>query len=306
MKLVSDFDGVWTDQDKEAAYVLDFIVRKISAITGFSNDDVRGLLKECRREMDKTPYEFGWYNSGKISAYYQEDPFGDNNSILNYIERAGNANSFSVFRQKLNDIKKAIVKNGYQSVEEFSNKCFSESTKAFKEAGKLTPQLHARSALEKVLKKGVNIVVASNSTTQKIEHLFLKMGSQPTNEKSLKPGNVHARGNAMKFVISPSFKAVPEKMKIAGRFEAQLRRKSYFELLLDEMPDYVLGDVFSLDLALPLYLRRKDERFSKLRVIQKVQAHTPGWVKDFLSKKMFNGIAFMIEDMNELPDVIKW
>ncbi len=72
------------------------------------------------------------------------------------------------------------------------------------------------------------------------------------------------------------------------------------------MPDYVLGDVFSLDLALPLYLRMNDPKFQKLKVIQKVQKYTPSWVKDYLSKAEFKGIAFMIDDIKELPDIISW
>ena len=306
MKLVSDFDGVWTDQDKEAEFVWDYIVKKISSITKFKPAEVSALLDECRKEMDKSPYEFGWYNNGKITAYYKEDPFGDNNAIFNYIQRAANANSFSVFRQKLNDIKTAIASSGFGSPEEFSNKCFSESTKIFKESGKLAPHPNAKTALEQTLKKGVNIVVASNSSTEKIEHLFLKLGKQPTNEKSFKPGPVHARGNSMKFVITPEFTGVPEKMKITTNYDIQLRRKNYYDVLVDEMPDYVIGDVFSLDLALPLYLRLNDPQFSKMKIIQRMQAYTPAWVKDFLTREEFKQIAFIINDISELPDVIKW
>src|SRR5438128_510883 len=101
MKLISDFDGVWTDQDKEAKYVWNYIINKIYDITDFSKEESAGLLDECKKDMDKTPHEYGWFNNKKISAYYHEDPFGDNNAIFNYIHRAANANSFSVFRQKL-------------------------------------------------------------------------------------------------------------------------------------------------------------------------------------------------------------
>ena len=306
MKLVSDFDGIWTDQDKEAAYVWNYIVNKISGITDFSAEEVNELLEGCKKGMDKTPWEYGWFNNGEISAYYREDPFGDNNAVFNFIHRAASESSHSVFRQKLFDIKKAIIKNGFESAEKFSNTCFMESTRLFKESGKLTPHPNAKKALESVLKKGVNIVVASNSSTEKIEHLFLKLGKQPTNERSFKPGNVHARGNSMKFVLTPDFADVTQTMSITGKYKVQLRRKSYYELLVDESPDYVIGDVFSLDIALPLYLRLKDSRFINLKVIQKVQKHTPEWVKDFLSADEFKDIVYMIDDISELADVIKW
>ncbi len=306
MKLVSDLDGVWTDQDKEARFVGQYIVKKLSEMTNFTADELKELIEGCRKEMDKTPYEYGWFYNGHISAYYHEDPFGDNNAIFNYIHRAGNRNSFSVFRQNLNDIKKAVIEKGFESVEKFSNSCFAEATKIFKESGKLAPHPNGKLALDKVLKKGVQVVVVSNSSTQKIEHLFHKMGKQPTNERSFKPGPVHARGNAMKFVINPDFNLTPDILKTEKHYDVNLRRQSYFEVLLDEAPDYVLGDVFSLDISLPLYLRLNDERFSKLKLIQIVHKYTPDWVKDFLSKKKFKEIVFMIDDISKLPDVIKW
>jgi hypothetical protein len=67
----------------------------------------------------------------------------------------------------------------------------------------------------------------------------------------------------------------------------------------------VLGDVFSLDLALPLYLRMHEKKLKKLKVIQKVQKHTPQWVKEFLSKDEFKGIAFMVDSIDELPELIR-
>lgn len=305
MKLVSDLDGVWTDQDKESVYVSEYIINKLSEITKFRSEELKELIDGCRKEMDKTPWEYGWFYDGKISAYYHEDPFGDNNAIFNYIQRIGNRNSFSVFRQKLSDIKKAILQNGFESTEKFSNYCFTESTKMFKEAGKLAPHRNGKEALDKVLKKGVQVVVVSNSSTQKIEHLFLKMGKQPTNERSFKPGNVHARGNAMKFILKQDFNSIPAILKTEKRYDVQLRRESYYDMLIDEAPDYVLGDVFSLDISLPLYLKLNDSRFSKLKIIQVIHKYTPDWVKDFLSQDELNGFVFMIEDISELPDVIK-
>jgi len=306
MKLVSDLDGVWTDQDKEAKFVGQHIIKKLSGMTKFSIEELKELFEGCRTEMDKTPYEFGWFYDGKISAYYLEDPFGDNNAIFNYIQRIGNRNSFSVFRQKLSEIKKAIIEGGFESTEKFSNLCFTEATKIFKESGKLAPHRNGKSALEKVLKKGVQIVVVSNSSTQKIEHLFHKMGKQPTNERSFKPGPVHARGEAMKFVINDDFNSIPAILKTEKRYDVQIRRQAYYKILVDESPDYVIGDVFSLDISLPLYLRLNDARFSKLKLIQIVHTYTPQWVKDFLANDDLKGIVYMIDDISGLPDVIKW
>jgi hypothetical protein len=52
-------------------------------------------------------------------------------------------------------------------------------------------------------------------------------------------------------------------------------------------------------------MRLNDSRVTNLKVIQKVQKHTPDWVKDFLSKGEFKGIAFMVDSIDELPDLLK-
>ena len=72
------------------------------------------------------------------------------------------------------------------------------------------------------------------------------------------------------------------------------------------MPDYVIGDVFSMDIALPVYLRMNDPQFKKLKIIQKIQKYTPAWVKEYLSKEEFKGKVFMIDDIKDLPKIISW
>jgi hypothetical protein len=298
VKLVSDFDGVWTNQEIEAEYVWKHIIDTVSALTG-------ELLNGCKKEMDRQPYEYGWFFDGMIAAYYQEDPFGDNNAIFDYINRAASTRSYSNFKQQIAKIKESILTETKMTLAEFSNDCFVKSTSQFKLDGKLKPVETAGEIVKKLNSMGVEIVVASNSKTEKIEHLFRKAGQTVTNERDIKRGRLHAIGDAKKFVMDRSFAEVPEYMEISGKFNANLRRKNYHRILLKEKPDYVIGDVFSLDLALPLYMRLNDSRVTNLKVIQKVQKHTPDWVKDFLSKGEFKGIAFMVDSIDELPDLLK-
>ncbi len=304
-KLISDFDGVWTNQDEEAAFVQEYILKQISNISGFRGEKVSEIISGCRKEMDRTPYEWGWMNNGSIACYYGEDPFGDNNAILDFIDRSANEKSFSIFKQELYVIKKSILSNGFASLDSFSNKCFFDSTKKFKELGKLTPGKNIKKIVGELIKQGIETVVASNSKTEKIEYLFIKAGVPVSTEKSIKRSDVHARGGSIKFVIDNDYDSLPEFIEVTKRFKPNLRRKNYFKVLSEEKPDFVIGDVFSLDLALPLYLRMNDKNFSNLKVIQKVHKHTPTWVKDFLSKYVEEGIAGMIDEVDELPDAIR-
>ena len=47
LKLLSDFDGVWTNQETEARYVRDYLIKKISELTGDSTDTVKNLIRDC-------------------------------------------------------------------------------------------------------------------------------------------------------------------------------------------------------------------------------------------------------------------
>lgn len=304
VKLVSDFDGVWTNQEIEADYVWKHIINSVAALTGESKESVEGLLNGCKKEMDRQPYEYGWFFDGSVAAYYQEDPFGDNNAIFDYINRAASTRSYSNFKQQIAKIKAAILEKTKMSLAEYSNDCFIKATTQFKLEGKLKPVETAGEIVKKLNSAGVEIVIASNSKTEKIEHLFRKAGHTVTNERAIKRGRLHAIGDAKKFVIDKGFSEVPESMEIKGKFRVNLRRKNYHKILLQEKPDYVIGDVFSLDLALPLYMRLNDSRVKNLKVIQKVQDHTPDWVKDFLSKEEFKGIAFMVDSIDDLPGLI--
>ncbi|MCC6866550.1 MAG: hypothetical protein IT280_10370 [Ignavibacteria bacterium] len=304
IKLISDFDGVWTNQDAEAEFVWNYIINAVAGLTGFTPNEVDNLLNKCKQEMNNTPYEFGWFNNNYLSVYYQEDPFGDNNAIFDYIDRTSSKQSISHFKQNIAAIKEAVNKKAKMSLAEFSNDCFIKSTSQFKLEGKLKPVETAGEIISKLNKNGIEITVVSNSKTEKIEHLFRKTGHKMSNERDIVKGRLIAVGDAKKFIIDTEFKDVPEFFEIQGNFKVNLRRKNYYNILLKEKPDYVIGDVFSLDLALPLYLRLNNPQFSNLKVIQKVQKHTPDWVKKYLGKNELKGIAFMVNSINKLPEIL--
>lgn len=299
MKLVSDFDGIWTNQANEAKYVWKFIVSYLCELSGKDKTFIDETLWMCRDEMDKEPYKYGWYNGGKIAAYYHEDPFGDNNAIFDFVNKTGISDE-TVFTKKVKIIRDSILKK-YNSLADFSMDCFYLSTTKFKEEGKLKSVNETASIVEKLKSSGTDIIIVSNSKYTKIQYLFDKAG--------IKAGTcvdsiVKVRGDAMKFGIDNSFTELQEELKINENVSVPLRRPSYYKILSEEKPDFVIGDVFSLDIALPLYLRMSDRNFSNLKVIQRVQTYTPKWVKEFLTRDEFKGIAFIVDGVDEAPKII--
>lgn len=302
-KLISDFDGIWTNQEQEAEFVWNFILNKTSELSGIPTNEVNDLLNHCKKEMSSEPWEYGWFYEGKIAAYFGEDPFGDNNAVFDYINRAASKTSHSRFRQRIYEIKESIL-NNYQSLADFSEYCFKESTADFKIKGKLKPIENANDIIRELNSSGVEIVVASNSRTEKIEHLFTKAGLRVTNQFSIKRSRLHAMGGAGKFKIDDSFSLLPESINLDGKFRVNLRRPSYYKILLEEKPDYVLGDVFSLDIALPLWLSMNDKDFSGLKVIQKIQPHTPAWVRKYIASPNLKLKAYMVNSLEEIKGII--
>lgn len=304
IKLVSDFDGIWTNQNIEAEYVWNYLVKTLSGLTGFDTDKTQNILNDCKNEMDKEPYKYGWFNNGKIAAYFREDPFGDNNAIFDYIDKNANDNSDLLLIKNQKSFRDSILKK-HSSLADFSQECFMMSTKKFKEDGMLNPIDKTKSIVGELNLAGIDIIIASNSRTEKIKYLFSKIGIEVTDESDSDRGGVHARGDAQKFVIDNNYEKLPEYLEIAENYKVPLRRSNYHKILSEEKPDFVIGDVFSLDIALPLYLRMNDNAFSNLKVIQRIQPYTPGWVKNYLNKSEHNGVAFTVDSVNDLPKLLK-
>ena len=194
-KLISDFDGIWTNQNIEAEYVWNYILDSVSELSGLNKNEVNKFLSECKNEMNKEPYNYGWFNNGSIAAYFQEDPFGDNNAVFDYINKSASENSDIEFSKSKKTVKDSILKK-YSSLADFSQECFMNSTKIFKEEGKLNPIGTTGKVVDELSSNGVEIIVASNSKTEKIKYLFSKAGIDVTDETSVKRGVVHARGDA--------------------------------------------------------------------------------------------------------------
>ena len=122
-----------------------------------------------------------------------------------------------------------------------------------------------------LLAAGVEVVVVSNSGTDKLQRWF---------EHARVPACVHPahaaralrlRGSARKFVLAPG---AGETLEVAG-LSVDVARPDYARVLAEEAPDAVVGDVFSIDLALPLAMKRRDPAWRNTRLFWLVHPYTP-------------------------------
>ncbi len=95
---------------------------------------------------------------------------------------------------------------------------------------------------------------------------------------------LHVVGDARKYMVDPDFTAVPESMVIPGLSRPVLLRRRNYHAVLERVLHHhgagwehllVIGDIFELDLALPLALGA--------RVVLVVNDHTPTYERALLA-----------------------
>ena len=122
---------------------------------------------------------------------------------------------------------------------------------------------------------GVEVVVVSNSPAEKLATWFAHVGLASVAHPGRAPRAFCLRGESRKFEIDAA-RAHP---LVLGELSIETARPAYERILREERPDAVVGDVFSLDLALPLRLKREEPGWSGLRVVWIQQRYTPRWLR---------------------------
>ena len=84
--------------------------------------------------------------------------------------------------------------------------------------------------------------------------------------------------------------AKPSDFFDVGSYRIETRRPVYDAIVREEQPDAVIGDVFSLDLSLPLRLARENA-IPCDRFFLRVRDYTPVWSRQYLVKEIKGGRA---------------
>ena len=130
-----------------------------------------------------------------------------------------------------------------------------------------------------LLGAGVEVVLVSNSDGEKLERWFAHAGLPHAMHPARVERGLRLRGAAGKHLLDPARSNV---LDLAG-IGVELARPRYEAILREEAPDAVVGDVFSLDLALPLWLRRTEPSWRHVRLFWLVRAYAPGRLRRALA-----------------------
>lgn len=262
MRILSDFDGVLTHQDAEAEAVARRLDERVTEALGGDAARALAVLTGLRAEVRAKPEIHGWYVGEEIGCYADEDPYVFNNAVCR-----------ALFVQGPAEVREKVREKGCDTADALAFACFEEGTKAYRAAHASQVLEEALGALSQFFASGAEVVIVSNSSTERIQALL-----EPTKIARWGTGKLRIRGGAKKFhVTGDRPKDVPKADEFGGR-QVLLRRGSYWDIINEERPDAVIGDVLSLDAALPAALRKHaEEEFGDMQVFLRSHPHTPAW-----------------------------
>jgi len=309
-KILSDFDGVWTNPIQEAASVRQLMeaetARSARADPAVVQRDFDAFLALALAR----PAEHGWateaFTGGRVTAFVDEDPFCAGNAIAAVLGEVAEG-AYPVADEELllraKSYAKGILERGFGTglarISDFADHAFLEATGNYQREHGHALVADAAEIAEALLGLGCELVLVSNSSTEKLLNWFRAAGiaCHDADDAAPSPTSVPARGSAGKFILGPSDTA----LELAGR-RIFLDRPRYRRVLEAEAPDLVIGDVFSLELALPAAMRAAGESAAPSQLVLRRHSYSPAWSAD---ERAGGHIDHVIEHLSELPALVE-
>ncbi|MFN8589091.1 MAG: hypothetical protein U0704_14970 [Candidatus Eisenbacteria bacterium] len=270
MKLLSDFDGVWThprEESRTQGALVD------AQLVEWSPPELRSAtaawIADARRRVLAQPDLYGWAPGGRLSCFADEDPFAEHSALLHYIHLHAGIDPVATA------LHEAVLAPGHDSLEAFGGHAHAEAVAKVEASRGPGVLAEAARAGHRMLHNGVEIVVVSNSGREKLDRWFGHARLPHVVHPESVPGSLRLRGGARKFVLDPERSAIEH----FGALSIETARPFYEKILLEETPDAVVGDVFSLDLALPLVLRRTRPGWERVRLFWLVHDYSPARIR---------------------------
>ncbi len=264
LKILSDFDGVWTNQGLEADEVQRWIVEESARVLGDEITSAQAELSGMLDRMMGAAGDWGWAPDGaRISAYVDEDPLCRPSGLCMYLDLADDAAAVR-YRE--------AIRKEFGSLAAFGEHCYRSAMVSYRDRHPPAIAEDAAQQLQSVIDLGAEVVVVSNSSASKIGAWFQAVGIDAGE------GPEHAlrlRGSAGKQTLGET----DESIEVSGRRIA-VDRPRYRSAIEEENPDVIIGDVFSLDLALPHVMRSQGIAAAPSRLVLRAHPHTPAWIRD--------------------------
>ena len=270
--IIFDFDGTLTDAEQEGAPFRTGYLDDISVLTGWKRDRVEHEAALFEREVSAHPERYGWLFSGEIVAPATVDPYLRMMPVARELLDRANALMTSSDRERVLD--GLLYKYNYQKTVTAFRDGINETLQTLMSGG--------------FLGEGAGeLYIVTNSHTDAVQGKVMKLEAERATTgkgRSLAPLVDRVYGRAKKYIVDPDFEVVSTSISLPGLDRpVLLRRKHYYEVLnqlrtsanVDWSDVWVFGDIFELDLCLPLSLGAS--------VGLMTNPFTPNWERDFLT-----------------------
>lgn len=284
-KILSDFDGVWTNQGPEASELLRYVAGRLSELSGVDAARAHDDVDEFLRVMRDAPAEHGWAPDGRISAYVDEDPLCEASALCRFIDVARD--------DAARRYRDAVLSTGVASLGAFAETCFREATAVFRDAHPPCLIEDAAEVLDALSAAGAEVVIVSNSSSDKIAAWFERAGIDAGEGPEHR---LRLRGSAAKWMLGDTDDSI-----VVGHRPIHVDRPRYRAAIEEEQPDLIIGDVFSLDLALPHTMRRTGCKGAPKRLVLRRHDHTPDWI---VGTRADGAIDHVITELRELASIL--
>lgn len=284
--IVFDFDGTLTDAEAEGRPFRGGYLDDLATLTGWDRSRIEDEAVAFEAEVAAHPERFGWMFKGQIVAPATVDPYLRMMPVARHL--LDQAEALMVMRDRERVLDGLLYKYNYQKTVTAFREGAGETLSALISAGHLSGEAG-------------ELYVVTNSHTEavrdKISQLEEGRAENDLAGPSLSPLIERVFGRAQKYIVDPSFDLVPESLSLPGLDRpVLLRRRHYYEVLdelrlkagLEWSQVWVFGDIFELDLSLPLAMGASvglmANRFTPQWELDYLKAHPRGHILHALSE----------------------
>lgn len=289
--LVTDFDGVWTEPEREARAVYAHLVTELARLAGQPAEAVWELVERHAAYVRAHPDRFGWPIAGVFTSYVDEDYFAFPAAVGRSLEEEREPEAAALH---------AAVRREFPSMGAFLDHCYHSTGDRFRAEVRHDLAAGAERVLAWLVEQGMAVTFVTNAPLAKVVDWFGVNGVAVADARdpAAAAAPLRAYGRAGKQWLGDPSQA----FDCAGRL-VRTDRPQYRAILEQERPDVVLGDVLSLDLAQPLALRAQRRPGAPAFVGLLRRAHTPPWVLDSVGPGAAQ-IDFAVHHVTQLPRVL--
>ncbi len=241
--LVLDFDGTMTDAEAEGGPFRTGYLEDLCALVGRRSGDaeIEGIADEVDRELAAAPHAHPFLWMGNAVAPATVDPYLRMVPIANRVFDRFGVMPSAVDRGRL--FGTVLYKYNYA-----------------KTLGRPVFRPGAGECLRGMVERDRAVFVVTNSDTHAVASKIASLDREHPGVAGL-TGRVH--GFAKKFDLEPDWEGAPAELSVPGLGRpVLLRRRTYHDMLAAVLKEAgssfeeltVVGDIFELDLALPLAL----------------------------------------------------